>query len=909
MPDLSVEATDSNIWSSGTWNGYTVVQAKHKERLTGRTEDRDWLLNEIQKEVNAWLREENPRKPKPENFLVITNVRLSAVQEVGGIDVVAAAMAGHATSMGLRGWAVWHAAHISRLLDDHPGIRQTYLGLVVAGDVLKALLDGIKVSNPDATQALTGFVAKELVAHSNIRLTKAGNGPDQERLSDIGIDLPAQDRTSPVDAEGKPVHHFIARTVIGYGDHPKKVSGGDFCTVVIGGPGQGKSTIGQLICQSYRAGILEARMDELSPEQQRIMRETLSHLKEIRVPLPKMRRWPIYVRLTEYSEKILGAEDHSLLKFLADQINNRGGPYTLTQGDLYNWLRQWPWMVVLDGLDEVPDTHTRSTLLQRISEFVSDAAMQGADVSILATTRRQGYDDDLRTLEPQELELVELSNEQALQYGRQLVRSRHPTDSAFADVVYERLAEAAKETMTAKLMGSPLQVSIMASLLEDRVRLPRTRQALFSDFYETVFRREANKLGSIGERVEQHKANIDALHNAAGMLLHLEGEKSGQADVHLTRADLRSVAAEQLVAQTYDPGAAWKAAERLIGLATDRFILLVESSTDNWGFEVRSFQEFMTSRYIVTGPEDQIMNRLRVLVRSSHWRNTWLFAAALVFETRPHLREALLAMVAEADSQSVADHLARPGAVLASDMLLDNFAAGTPGLQQQLLKQTIDILDSPVFRMELLPIIHEASERDPVLRRLIQERFHAAIRAGGARKAAMLVLMRLWVRRYKGAISTYVRLRMPVNASSPKRNGSTESFEAIWNRGDGNIAQQQDFNVRELLDGHIPWDTLADDEAATLTSFLTEAQTVRVLPQTGGIRGYSLRRASPKATAGVVRSDAVCGALAEACESLSEQQAAVADWVIGQISQNLGEELVGNKLGQNGPMPQRAVSV
>ncbi len=151
---------------------------------------------------------------------------------------------------------------------------------------------------------------------------------------------------------------------------------------------------------------------------------------------------------------------------LREEINKRGAPHALTQSNVFGWLRVWPWFLVLDGLDEVPDAFTRSVLLEKISEFAADAAQQNADISILATTRRQGYEDDLRTLQPREYELVELSNEQALAYGRQLVDSRHRADAAFAEDVYKRLVAASEERMTAKLLGSPLQVSIMASCLK-----------------------------------------------------------------------------------------------------------------------------------------------------------------------------------------------------------------------------------------------------------------------------------------------------------------------------------------------------------------------------------------------------------------------------------------------------------
>lgn len=174
MPALPLDAEDASTGADGShWNGYTVVQAKHKERLEGGAADHNWLLGEIQKEVNKWMKEENPRTPKPQNFLVITNIRLSAVQTVGGVDVVSSKMGEHAKTMDLQGWGVWHSAHLSRLLDGNAAVRQTYLGLIVTGDILAALLDELIGFNPAAADALTGFVAKELRAYNNVRLTQA----------------------------------------------------------------------------------------------------------------------------------------------------------------------------------------------------------------------------------------------------------------------------------------------------------------------------------------------------------------------------------------------------------------------------------------------------------------------------------------------------------------------------------------------------------------------------------------------------------------------------------------------------------------------------------------------------------------------------------------------------------------
>ncbi|NWL12169.1 hypothetical protein DM793_12845 [Paenarthrobacter nitroguajacolicus] len=875
---------DEGSWTAEKWSGYTVVQVKHKQTLDGGRADVDWLITTIQKEVNDWLSDNKDRKPKPENFLVITNVRLSAVPGSGGIDRVSEAMKKHATTMSIKGWGLWSAAHISRLLDNHTGIRQRHLGQLVVGDLLAALIDDVGVHNPDAVRTINNFVAKELVAHRNLRLTRAGGGPDKERMADIGIDLPAIDRASPEDEDGQEITVEVAKEIIQDGDSIKSVRSGRFSTVLIGGPGQGKSTVGQLICQAYRAAHLKGGAEQLAPEHKQVLKETLDHLASIGLPLPRMLRWPIFIQLSEYSEKILGAEDFPIQTFIAEKITQRGVE-TLQKNQINTWLRQWPWLVVLDGLDEVPDAHTRTTLLEKISEFIADAAQQNADVTILATTRPQGYQQDLNTLEPRELELVELNHDQALSYGRKLVSSRNPGDDARALEIYERLELASKDSTTASLMGTPLQVSIMASLLEDRVRLPRTRQALFAEFYETVFRRESNKLGNVGAKVEQHKANIDRLHDTAGIRLHLEMEKSGQADVHLSRGDLKSIASNHLVkVQTYDAETADKTAAQLVDLATDRLVLLVESSTDHWGFEVRSFQEFMASRYLTAGTDEAVLLRLRALARSSHWRNTWLFAVAYVFETRTYIRDRLVDLLLENDSESVASQIAKPGALLCGDLLEDNFAADAPGIRRRLLHHCVELLDSPLLRRQLIPILNTAADNDPVLRRKIQEKFSESLSIGGHREVHAKRTMIYWNRHFKGGIATYIRTKINIKTTPP--DVSVQS--SIDLEGQVSISFH-DLVEKPLLDLD-----LTPPASAIVDAFLQERGVLFIrMKSTHKLYGIVETPMTPGVAVNLIHSDESCSALDEACRMLPIEDVVAADWFIQQISQAIGQEIVG----------------
>ncbi|POH57679.1 hypothetical protein CVS28_14240 [Arthrobacter glacialis] len=813
MPKCDFPADETDFWIGGQWDGYTVVQAKHKAFLDGGKRDVDWLLNTITKEVNDWNGKKG-RIRKPKNFLIITNIRLSSVEYSGGIDRLNSAMKAHAASMKLEGWAVWSSIHLSRLLDNHGDIQRRYLGQLVTGDLIATLIETQKDRNVDALETITNFVSKQLYASRFVRLTRSGSGVDRESLADIGIDLPGVDRKNPVDEKGEVRSVSVAETVINSGNRPLKISDGNFATVLIGGPGQGKSTIGQLICQSYRAALLQGRADELAPADKSVLDDTLAHLRSIGLALPTMRRWPVYIQLNKYSEKLFEKGDVSLQAHITEQINDLGGG-TIIKKDINSWLSDWPWMIVLDGLDEVPDAQTRVWLLGKIQQFISDAAGKKADLSILATTRAQGYQQDFDGLDPTEIDLVELSHHDALSYGKKLVNSRNPGEPSRAREIYARLESAAREPATANLMVSPLQVSIMTSLLEDRVRAPGTRHRLFAEFYETVFRRETNKFGSVGVSVELHKSDIDKLHDGAGIRLHVESEKSGQADVHLTKDHLRGIAKEYLVnVQTYEVAEAETTSSALVGLATDRLVLLVESSTDHWGFEVRSFQEFMAARFITEGDDQVVLARLEEFGRSSHWRNTWLFAVADLFDSRPWLRNSIVDMIRGFDEGTVADRIARPGAQLSTDLILDNFATSAPGLRKRLLLHCIEGLDSPSLRRNVVQILNNAADMDTVVRVAIQEKLLSAPASCGRKVENLERLMEYWSKNFTGSIATFARTK-PLTAS-------------IVSEGSLRAGLAQHMTLGEILADLVDTSELDHDAKTIVDDFLAQPTSVFV---------------------------------------------------------------------------------
>lgn len=805
------------------WTGYTVAQAKHKS--LGGIDEVTWLLNQIQQEVKDWVDEDSKRGRRPENLLIITNVNLSSVPTQGGKDRVSAKMRQHAETLKLKGWQVWSSTDISRLLDNHPGIRQTYLGVTTVGDLLTTLNEIYTTQKIDDFAALQNFVAKELGTQMNVRLTRAGDGPETEKISDIGVDLPSQKVVGNLPEDGT---NPIGKVLIQAGNRVLKGSSTDNSSVIIGGPGQGKSTITQMICQAYRVAILKNSVDRQSKQTRQLIGALEDHFKTIGLELPVMHRWPIYIRLNQYSQELAGSKDVSILRYIAQIVTERTST-TITPQQLNSWLSKWPWVVVLDGLDEVPDASTRENLLEKIADFTTDVAQAGADVYILATTREQGYERDLTMLEPTEHKLASLDKDQALAYAARLVTARYPGDEDSAREVLKRLTRSAEDAATAALLNTPLQVSIMASLLRDQVKAPTTRHELFESYYDTVLRRESNKEGRLGEQMSTLSSEITAIHNSVGARLHSDAERAGNADIHISKSELTAIATTYLhEEQTYPRDEAVRLALSITSLTTDRLVLLVEAGADRWGYELRSFQEFTASRYLLAASDEVVVKRLERLAPSSHWRNVWLFAAAKIIKERSWLRPQVMGIISSLDEKDVVNQLTMPGARLAVDMLLYGVAANVPEIRRRLLNEAMRLLGRYGVQLGLIAALNEATQSDPVSINAVKDVLRNNLALGGPVRVRTIATMRVWADGDVGPIPAFCRQNLPQledTGSTDSQELSTPSFESVTS-----LLSEHYETVERLLASTTDVEELDEVDAELLEEFkdgLGQATTMR----------------------------------------------------------------------------------
>ncbi|MGH7929426.1 MAG: NACHT domain-containing protein, partial [Candidatus Binatia bacterium] len=371
-------------------------------------------------------------------------------------------------------------------LNVHDGIRRTFAAWTTPGDVLAEIMTWIETSRPDFSSLLLQYLQKELRRDQFAKLEQAGHLNDNPiSLANVFLDLPVIDAPLDVDLNWSDIEvdiddcpGFVEQLIneacvpirqwTGGGDSDAGSARGrrDGRIVLLGGPGQGKTTVGQFVCQLFRARILtdcdatqiEAQVAEAC--------HLIVHEVQIRdQSLPGCKRLPIRIVLSEFAADL--AKDHqlSLLAYITSRLNVRAVNHVSPE-DVANLLRGYPFILVLDGLDEVPASSNRDVLLEALADFEADIASYKMDAFILVTTRPQGYNEDLSPKYYQHRVLVPLDEELALRYGKKLTEVKYATDEDRIEKILKRLEYAASHEATSRLMQSPLQITIMTFLVD-----------------------------------------------------------------------------------------------------------------------------------------------------------------------------------------------------------------------------------------------------------------------------------------------------------------------------------------------------------------------------------------------------------------------------------------------------------
>ncbi len=695
------------------WDGYIVLQAKFRQRLTDRETDAEWATNLLRDELDKYVERKGGRRV-PDYYIFVTNVILTPMQDRGGKDQVARVFEEYRDRLPLRSWGIWDYDQLSTFLDADESVRSAFTAFITAGDVLAEAMKRLRPSRADFEEVMTSYLSRELNNSKHAVLEQAS--VDRILLSSVFVDLPLHEQrlAEPPDETEKPMEGVVA-TIIAAArerlDGPTRVTraaGNDPVAaryVIVGGPGQGKTTVGQFACQLFRAAILQDRRSKLAEEVLTALDEmrTISEREEI--DLPRARRFPLHVVLRDFATALSrrksaiaagqALREMTLFSYLTERIADRTSR-EVTADDFREWLRAYPWLLVLDGLDEVPSASNRSDVLQAIEEFWMEASQANADLLMIATTRPQDYQDDFSPSYYVHRWLVPLSPERALRYGKRLLEIRHGVESDRSVELLQRMEKAAAAESTARLMRSPLQVTIMATLVEQIGTPPQDRWRLFREYYNAIYRRERERTPS--ELLGKYESDINAIHHRTGLELQIMSESSGQTEARLSRKQFESIVRDRLEDQGHEGPALERLMKEIVDAAALRLVFIVGLDVDSVGFEIRSLQEFMAAEALLGlgGDTGMMQNRLRAIAEVQSWRNVFIFAAGRCFAEMESLIDTIHAICRELNRETSAVATAtQQGSMLALELLEDAAVSPKPKHARLLAETALELLSAP----------------------------------------------------------------------------------------------------------------------------------------------------------------------------------------------------------------------
>jgi hypothetical protein len=714
-PDGAREATfeGKSQFPSSTepWDGYIVIQAKFHQRFQSVEADGKWAITALSKELRKFSSRKRALR-SPEYYIFCTNVVLTPTERTGTKDRAQELLRDFARRRGLKSYAIWDSDQIRTFLEFMPEVRQTYAAWITSGDVLARLIRSLEWRRPNFELVMTGFLQRELLADQYVNLEQAGHAAEEKTpMARVFIDVPvsSQPTSDPLDETEKDLLTGFVREFIAEGAHrlspdcqnsangklkDVKPVAGRF--VLVGGPGQGKTTVSQFVCQLHRAALLnECPRSLLAPEVQTALELIQAQCTSDATELPTCRRFPFRITLNHLARELsspTGAK--SVLSYIAARIKSRTS-YDVDNDDLRQWLAEYPWMLVFDGLDEVPPASNRDDVLTIIQEFWIDATQLQADILVLATTRPQGYEQDFSPQFYTHRYLTPLSAVRAMNYGRRLAAARYGSDKEREQRIVGRLERAASEDSTARLMRSPLQVTIMATLVDQAGQPPRERWRLFREYYEVIYRREMERDIPAANILREYKSNIDYIHHQVGLILQIESEKAGQTDARLPALAFGTIVDARLKAEGYETKSLGNLKRQIIEAATHRLVFLVGMQADQVGFEIRSLQEFMAAEALTEQEDGIVANRLNAIASLAHWQNVFLFAAGKCFAARQHLRDTVLSICTtlnEGEKDDVGPRVFL-GSQLALDLLVDGTAHQQPKFERSLARLALKLSD------------------------------------------------------------------------------------------------------------------------------------------------------------------------------------------------------------------------
>ena len=633
---------------------FTLFQVKFVRDPLRPSDARNWLMQTARKELPKVTHQISKGATR---YVLVTNVQGSAKAETGSIDKLDKLLEEH---IGIPA-VCWWRDDLDRRLDNAWDLKWVYPEVMTGPDLIRYLIEeGLSEEQQRRSAAVRAFIRTQFEIDEEVKFKQVEL---QNKHLDLFVDIPVM----PPSEAGRRAHEVTRhRTVYNIvagealmaeraesdevvarrgqieheADDRGRLPGAASLLlhplqqqhvakiVLEGAPGQGKSTIGQYICQVHRMKLLEET-------------ELLGRLPEDVKTAPV--RMPIKAELRDLdtwlggknpfasksdSEVKADQRERSLESFLAALIQHYSGGVDFTVADLLAVGKVSATLLVLDGLDEVADIARRQQVVEEVVKGVGRLNENLASLQVVVTSRPAAFANSpgLPERDFAYYHLASLTRPLIDEYTNLWLRARKVMDRE-ADEVRRILGEKLDQPHVRDLARNPMQLTILLSLIHTKgSSLPDKRTSLYDSYVELFFSRESEKSAI----VRQHRDLLTNIHRYLAWVLHSQAEVGGNGTI--AEEKLRELLREYLASEGYDAALC----DVLFSGMVERVVAVVSRVQGTYEFEVQPLREYFVARYLYeTAPysppggekRGTMPDRFDAIARNPYWLNVARFYA------------------------------------------------------------------------------------------------------------------------------------------------------------------------------------------------------------------------------------------------------------------------------------------
>jgi NACHT domain len=681
--------------------GRYLFQVKHHHTTNTRLSDaRRMVISDFEKEIekNVLSRQKQERV---NFFFLITNVPSSerSIAQVNKIAVEIRAKYHHLYI------DIWWEERVKAFLDQMPSLWRSFPNLF-AGNKIPFLAEVTQHSSSGLPRAVRMALDRQYVRDNSIKFRQIGLTGQEKNLSKLFTGLDINIQTLPVEEQQEilairqnkkerlyregvtrddvrlqySVTHYRGPNISALELLMDETCSSTRKIILEGGPGQGKSTLTQILTQIYRQQLLgQNDMDS-----------------EGRWEAPEKARHPFRIELRKFAEWLSKKSGESIEEYLAFIIKQDSAGNPITVEDIHNMVEESYILLVLDGLDEVGNDDLRNEVLVKASDCIYRFESNlHADLRVIITTRPptvsncKEYLTDFKrfTIAPMATTRIEEYVKRWLSVQIQDEDDRRDVQDSFEKRQHEPHVQA--------LIKNPMQLSVLLHFIQFKgLAFPDHRAELYKEYFGIVIDRDVEKSPILREQRE----TIEALHRFLGYKIHVLTEAK-QADGSLTYIQLLQLVNSWLVSR----GNSSKTAQELFKLGEERLGLIValkgEGEETRYGYEIQPIREYFAAAFINDDIQGDAHKVFEIMIRRSFWKEVAIFLAGL---RRPNEKADLIARAKALDEDTELGWRQDGKSVILQLLQEGNFSE-PPHLYSNALDFIFDTLDPQLVRVQNEP--------------------------------------------------------------------------------------------------------------------------------------------------------------------------------------------------------------